>query len=133
MTLVRCMVIAGCLGLLGGCSGKPRGQVPPEALLLQQVNDLFRTASGRTGQSPTQLSDLDRSQALFPRAYAAVQSGEIVVLWGAALKGESEVGKNESVVAYEKNAPTSGGYVLLSAGTVKKMSAAELSAALKGR
>jgi hypothetical protein len=61
-----------------------------------------------------------------------VKSGEVVVLWGAALKGEGAVGQDEAVVAYEKGVPTDGGYVLLSAGTVQKMNAAEFAAAPKG-
>ena len=44
---------------------------------------------------------------------------------------EGETGKNEAVVAYEKDAPTNGGYVLLSAGSVKKMTASEFAAAPK--
>ena len=43
----------------------------------------------------------------------------------------SDLPGNEAVVAYEKNAPTQGGYVLLSAGTVKKVSAAEFASAPK--
>ena len=39
--------------------------------------------------------------------------------------------KGEAVVAYEKQVPTDGGYVLLSAGSVKKMTAEEFAAAPK--
>jgi hypothetical protein len=74
---------------------------------------------------------MDRYQSMYPRAYAAVKSGSVVVIWGAALKGEEQVGEDEAVVAYEKSVPTDGGYVLLSAGTVKKMTAAEFGAAPK--
>jgi hypothetical protein len=68
---------------------------------------------------------------MFPRAYEAVKSGEVVILWGASLKGEGDVGRDEVVVAYVKSVPTDGGHVLLSAGTVKKMTAAEFAAAPK--
>jgi hypothetical protein len=54
-----------------------------------------------------------------------------VVVWGTPIKGEGDAGNDEAVMAYEKAAPTEGGLVLLSAGTVKKMSADELKAVLK--
>jgi hypothetical protein len=62
-----------------------------------------------------------------------VKSGDVVVLWGTTLQGEGDVGKDEIVVAYEKDVPTSGGFVLLSAGTVKKMTADEFKAARPGK
>lgn len=37
------------------------------------------------------------------------------------------------VVAYEKNTPTAGGYVLLTSGEVKKMTTSEFAAAPKAK
>jgi hypothetical protein len=50
------------------------------------------------------------------------------------MKGEGEVrsGGGE-VIAYEKVAPTDGGYVLLTTGEVKEMTAAEFQAAPKAK
>jgi hypothetical protein len=132
MMLVRWAVIAASFGFLAGCSSQPRGQIPGEFTTLQDVNDLLHTAANAAGRIPRKLDDLDRFRSRYPRGYAAVKSGEVVVLWGAALKGEGEAGKGETVVAHEKGVPTDGGYVLLSAGTVKKMTAAEFTAAPKG-
>ena len=133
MKCLRWVVLAAGLGLLAGCSHQPKGgEAVKEYTELQDVNDLLRSAGAAAGRAPANVADLDRYQSLYPRGYAAVKSGDVVVLWGATLKGESEVGKDEAVVAYEKAAPTEGGYVLLSAGTVKKMSAAEFGAAPKG-
>jgi hypothetical protein len=132
MTAVRLLVLAAELGLLAGCSSSNPGKdAPPEYGVLQEVNELLRAAAGAGKRPPARLADLDRYQATFPRAYEAVKSGNVVVLWGAGQKGESEAGKDESVLAYEKTVPTEGGYVLLSAGTVKKMTAAEFNAAPK--
>jgi hypothetical protein len=49
------------------------------------------------------------------------------------MKGEGDAGKEEAVVAYEKTVPASGGYVLLSAGTVKQMTPDEFKAAPKAK
>ena len=94
-------------------------------------NYLIQTAAGASGRSPGSAADLSRYQTMYPRAYQPVRSGDVVVLWGTPLKGESEVGQDEVVLAYEKGVPNDGGYVLLSAGTVNKMTAAEFTAAPK--
>src|SRR5262249_1364818 len=102
------------------------------ATLLQDVNDLLRAASGPSGRMPTKLADLDRVKNNFPRGYEAVKSGNVVVLWGSPAQGEGDIGKtSEAVVAYEKQVPTEGGHVLLSAGSVKKMTADEFAKAPK--
>jgi hypothetical protein len=81
---------------------------------------------------PAGVADLDRYKAMFRRGYEAVKSGSVVVLWGTPLKGEGDVGKGEVVLAYKKGVPTDGGFVLMSAGSVKKMTVAEFKAASKG-
>jgi uncharacterized membrane protein len=79
------------------------------------------------------LSDLEKHRKTFPLAYDAIKKGEIVVLWGVAPKGEGEIAKGggQEVLAYEKAVPQDGGWALLSEGTVKKMTAAEFTAAPK--
>jgi hypothetical protein len=132
MNALRCAILALGFGLLAGCSSQSGGQAAPELTELQEVNELLHTAGGATGRAPARLADIaPRYQSMYPRAYEAVKSGNVVVLWGVPLKGEGQVGKDEAVVAYEKAVPTEGGYVLLSAGTIKKMTAAEFSAAPK--
>jgi hypothetical protein len=131
MMRVPWAVLAAGLSLLAGCSSRPQVDTPPVYTALQDVNDLLHSATDANRRPPAGLADLDRYRSLYPRGYAAIQSGEVVVLWGATLKGEGEAGRDEAVVAYEKGVPTEGGYVLLSAGTVKKMTAAEFNAAPK--
>jgi hypothetical protein len=134
MTLVRCVVIATGLGVALGCSSsQPVGEVPPAYTLLQDVDSLLRSSGGAAGRPPARVADMDRYRSMYPRGYAAVKSGDVVVLWGTALKGEGDAGKDEVVVAYEKSAPSDGGHVLLSAGTVKKMTAAEFNEAPKAK
>jgi hypothetical protein len=128
------LVLAVVFVLLVSRPSRPGEEIPPMVGDLQQVNDLLHVAAGETGRVPDTFDGLGgRANSLYPRGYEAVQSGEIVVLWGAPLQGEGEVGKNEAVVAYEKNVPTEGGYVLFSAGTVKKLTAAEFQAMPKSQ
>jgi hypothetical protein len=117
--------------LVAGCGGPEGERAAPEYGLLREVNDLLHASAGALGRPPAKLDDLSRHKGTYPRGYEALQSGAVVVLWGAALQGEGEVGKGEAVVAYEKAAPSDGGYVLWSAGTVRKMTAAEFNSAPK--
>src|SRR5262245_45542798 len=132
MTFVRCLTVAAGLGLLAGCSPRNAGAAgDPEVTLLQEVNDLLHAGAGASHRAPARLADLRRFENLYPRGYAAVKSGAVVVLWGAPVQGEGAAGRDERVVAYEKGAPTGGGYALLSAGTVRRMTADEFRAAPK--
>jgi len=121
------------LGAAAGCgrSGGGGGGGDAKAATIQEVADLIRSSTQPNGQGPAKLADLSRAQELYPRGYEAVKSGEVVVNWGAGMKGEGEMSKGGDVVAYEKDAPTAGGYVLLSGGEIKHMTAAEYAAAPK--
>lgn len=95
------------------------------------MNDLLHAAADRAGRPPTKVADLNRYQNMYAHGYEAVKSGKVVVVWSQPLKGEGDIAKGgETIAAYEKDVPTEGGYVLMSAGSVKKMSASEFNAAL---
>jgi hypothetical protein len=96
------------------------------------VADLLRAGTQPNGRGPASLTALAKFQSVYYRGYQAIKSGEVVVLWGYGVKGEGEVAKGGGeVIAYEKDTPANGGYVLLSSGEVKQMSAAEFAAAPK--
>jgi hypothetical protein len=121
--------------LASGCSSKPNAGLANTAgapASLTEARDLIR-GGGPNGRPATKLSDLDRARTLFPSGYKAIKDNEIVVLWGTPLKKGSDVeqGVAEDVLAYEKNVPKEGGYVLFSGGTIKKMTAPEFAAAPK--
>jgi hypothetical protein len=100
---------------------------------LQDLKQLLRTAAKRAGHPPARLSDLDPFQSKYPEVYQSVKSGDLVVLWGTPLKTEKDAGKPELVLAYGKDVPTDGGYVLTSAGNVTRMSAAEFASAPRAK
>jgi hypothetical protein len=131
MTLPKYAAIALCAGLLAGCSsGTPTNQGKND---LQELKHLLRAAAKRTGHPPARLSDLDLFQAKYPEVYNLVKSGDLVVLWGTPIKPEKGTGKPEMVLAYGKDVPTDGGYVLMATGNVTKMSAAEFASAPKAK
>lgn len=74
---------------------------------------------------PKQFSDIDQKpySEASSLAFNGVKEGKYVVVWGVSGKDSG------TVLAYEKDAPTQGGMVLMADGTIKKMSADELKAA----
>ncbi len=130
MTILRYLVLAA--GPAFSPVAPPNRRLARTSPCSREVNDLLHASAAAGIEPPASLADLDRHKSMFPRGYEAVKSGEVVVLsWGTPLKGEGQVVLAEAVLAYEKGVPTDGGHVLLSAGTVKKMTAAEFSAAPK--
>lgn len=133
---MRAMLVgAAVVGLAaaGGCGGSspPDGPpTPPAVMALQEVGSMLQASAGRRG--PALAADLAAFEQTMPTGYAAVKSGEVVVVCGAAIPGEGDAASApDEVVAYEKKAPTDGGHVLLLNGTVKAMTAAEFAAAPK--
>jgi len=135
MSLVR-HVTALCvaISLVVGCSssGPGHGEAgSPAVIPLQEVGDLLRAVPGSANRPAARLADFDPFQSMYSKGYDAVKTGEVIVLWGATIKGEGEKGGDEAVAAYEKSAPSAGGYVLLTSGEVKKMTAAQFQSAPK--
>jgi hypothetical protein len=134
MTRIRSLAaLAIGLGLVVGCSSRGPGHGEagsPAVIPLQEVADLLR-AAGSPNRPAARLADFDQFQSMYSKGYDAVKSGDVIVLWGATIKGEGEKGGDEAVAAYEKSAPTAGGYVLLTTGEVKKMTAAQFQATPK--
>lgn len=136
MAFKRMSVAYFSLGLvmLAGCSSKSGAGngPPPQVATLGELTQLLHASTTPSGRAPTKLADLARNQSMFPASYEAVKSGDIVVLWGGAMKDEGDsAGGGGDVIAYEKDTPTNGGYVLLTSGEVKQMSPAEFNSAPK--
>jgi hypothetical protein len=127
LTLVL-LAIAGC-----SSASAPKGgdATPSREDLLTEVGQLLRAYPAKGGKVPAKVGDLAPYEMGGPLGYAAVKSGEIVVVWGATMAGEGDAGGAAEIVAYEKAAPTDGGAVLLQNGQVKKLSAAEFASAPK--
>jgi hypothetical protein len=134
MTHMTRLATLALLAAFAGCSSPGsdagNGQVPDNEAILHEVGGLLRTAGDR---APKKAADLARSEAGFPLGYRAVQSGEVVVVWGARMAGEGDSGASSDVIAYEKQVPAEGGWVLLQNGTVKQMTAAEFATAPKAK
>jgi hypothetical protein len=133
VSLLACASLAfGLSGCGGGRTGGNADQAPEEATLAE-VGDLLRSST-TAGHRPARVSDLAKLEHTYPKGYKAVKSGDVVVIWGGSVAGDGGIEEaGEVVVAYEKNAPTAGGYVLFTNGKIKKLTAAEFASAPKAK
>src|SRR5205823_3309087 len=138
--LGRVLLIGLMAAWLCGCGGGQATLGPAEAAEAKQsstltdVAEAYRVYSITKNQPPKKAADMDTVAAIGGNGVPAVRAGEIVVQWGATLPDTNEEpGKNPSpqVLAYWKQVPEQGGYVLMLDRTVKKMTAEEFKAAPK--
>ncbi|MBX3400929.1 MAG: hypothetical protein KF873_19525 [Gemmataceae bacterium] len=126
------------LALIGfglvGCGEGKKTNGPTEhsqSDVLLEVAGLIRNYSAAKGKGPQKIADLAPYETEFQRGFAAVKSGEVVVLWGGTVAGEGGGSASKTIVAHEKDVPTAGGHVALESGEVVKVSAGEFAAAPK--
>jgi hypothetical protein len=124
-----------CLALLAaGCGGSNQATTPDQAdqIRLTQVGELCRQYQFMKKKPPQKLADLGLVQSMGANGYEALRSGDIVLLYSATLPDlKEDPGHVESseILAYQKQVPESGGYVLLLNRTIKKMTAEEFKSA----
>lgn len=130
-------LVAGLFLLnLAGC-GESTPSDPKEAdesFALNQVAEGYRVYTIAKKKPPTNIKELTELETLAGNGVEAVRKGDIVVQWGAPLPDtDEEPGHSPStdVLAYVKDVPDKGGYVLLLNRSVKKMTAEEFKAAPK--
>jgi hypothetical protein len=135
--MTRFVAISAVLTLslwLTGCSGGPRpaDQSDPAAAQkageLEEIYNLLALYVEQTGRSPTSVKELASLENAYPAGFEQIRSAHVVVVWG----GKPD--KNATaVLAYEKNTPTEGGWVLLANGTIKQMTTDEFKATPKAK
>lgn len=134
--MARTLVLLSALALVG-CSSDSKnapGQQRGNEAVLYEVGGLIQMYSGEAGRGPKKAGDFAKFQNGYPLGFKAVQSGEVVVVWGAKMAGEGEAASApEDVIAYEKKVPTEGGWVLLQNGKTKELTAAEFASAPKAK
>ncbi len=132
----RVLVVFVLAGSATGCGSASR-QVPEEAAESQMLVNLaenYRMYSIAKKQPPRGLADLNAMQAMVGSEIEEVRRGNIIVQWGAKLPDISEepgLVASPEVLAYWKDVPEKGGYVLMLDRTVKKMTPEEFRAAPK--
>jgi hypothetical protein len=128
IALSACVVVASVLP--AGCGGKSDAPAatagsPTAKQSLDDLASLLKEVAEQKKRPPARQADLQQYEAVYLGATLGITRQDIVYVWGSGLTG------GQAVIAYEKDAPTAGGYVLLQDGTVKTMTADEFKAAPK--
>jgi hypothetical protein len=123
------VVLAGAAGGCGGSGAGPGNQPAPDnEQALKELGEVYKYLQYENRPAPRKAADLEEFEGSLPAALPKVRAGDIVVVWNAGYAASSN-----QVLAYEKDAPASGGKVLLRNGTVKAMTAAEFADASKAK
>lgn len=120
----------GLLALAAGCGGGDavKSADPTAKEKLDEVKAMLETVAADRQKPPSKMAEFGTVEPMLPVAGEAIRKGDLVYVWGATLSPGGT-----GVVAYEKNAPTEGGWVLIQDGTVKQMTAEEFQAAPKAK
>jgi hypothetical protein len=129
------VLIAFLAAIATGCTGATATNAEvgaPEVVSLNEVGENYRGLSIYKKAPPKSIKEFTSNEMLIGAGTTAVRDGKIVVQWGSKLPDTGEEpGKVASpeILAYYKEVPDSGGYVLLLDRTVKKMTAEEFKSA----
>jgi hypothetical protein len=118
-----------------GCNSSGKQQTAGQTTAEQDFRELglvYEYIAAEKSYPPRDLEDMRtrHSDALI-MVIPKIESGDYVVFWGV---GRITSGSDsETVLAYEKNAASAGGWVLLRSGTSKRVTAQEFAALRKAR
>lgn len=116
------------LAALAGCSSSNRTSFDPTGKhKMAEIGQMLITLKESNSPPPSSLDDFGRVEPMVPLSAAELRSGEIVFFWGKGLSSATKV------LAHEKKAATEGGWVLMTDGSVKQMSADEFKSAPKAK
>jgi hypothetical protein len=133
--MTKSILTSCCVALLAaGCGGpnRPMTQEEGQQRILTQVGEMYRSYQMSKKKPPGKFADFASVRAVAGNGYEAVRSGDVVLLYGATLPDlDEDPGHSESaeILAYMKDVPQNGGYVLLLNRTIKNMTADEFKAA----
>lgn len=109
-------------------------QESPTATGLQNLGEMYRIYQQTNNKAPKSFAEVRTVEDAAPGGLTGLDEASTVVYWGADLTSLGEMPgavPSDKVLAYDKTALDSGGFVLMLDRTVKKMTADELKAAPK--
>ncbi len=137
-SVIAALGVAAGLLAFGGCDGPSdvgsTTSATSENGPLAQIGSLYRDFWELKKKAPNGLKDFVPSAEAMPEGVNAVKNGDVVVIWGVKLEDLSPQGAGDSadeILAYQKETPDSGGYVLMKNRSIRRMTADEFKAAPK--
>jgi len=111
---------------VAGCGEPARQTVPADKVAQIQLEDvygLYKTHVEKLKRPPSKLEQLYAWEPAYVNGYAAVNEGKVVVVWGVPVPPAP--GTAPTILAYEKDVPSDGGFVLFQDGAVRHLTSAE--------
>jgi hypothetical protein len=105
--------------LASGCGQKDNSDnITPQQSELSDIYGVYRNyMKSHQGQPPEKLSDFKSTRRLNNATLRLLEEGKYVVVWGVKDKDSN------TVLAYEKDAPTNGGWAVMADGALKQLDA----------
>ena len=116
--------LCGC----GGGGAKSGGPTAPSNMdTVADVAEMLKEYCAANKRPPNSLADLEDASATHPVGHAAASTKEFVIYYKVMINSA----KADTVLAYHKDVPASGGVVVMQDGSVKEMTAADFASAPK--
>ena len=112
-----------------GCSSEP-GKTAPSYEAFQPLEDIatmLKAHQDQKNRPPAKRQDLNAFEPIAPIGFHDLMNDQCILVYGVPITTEP----SDVILAYQKDVPVSGGFVLLQDARVKKMTAAEFAAAPK--
>lgn len=119
VTLALVLALTGC----GDSSSAPDADPYQTKVEVKILSSAYLSAIVEIGKSPSKVEDLKLPDSGMVKA---VKNGKYVVVWDVPTKADEK-----TIILYEKDAPTRGGFVATLDGEVTKMTPQEFRAAPK--
>jgi hypothetical protein len=109
---------------MAGCGGKPAASEPTAQ---DELREIYRICRGGGKGGPLAVpKDVEEIRAghfqnVYARGVESLATGRCVLIWSADPSKSPDAAN--TILAYEKDAPSQGGYVAMLDGSVKKLSA----------
>ncbi len=76
------------------------------------------------------VKDVEAYESRFPKAAAAVKSGDVKIIWNKAIKDNSP---SPEIIAYEKSAESGDGWAIKDNGKLEKVTSADVAKVAKSK
>jgi len=116
------------LALGCGSAGETKSEAtgaPSAKQSLEDMVNLLKYLKGENKPPPAKVADIEPIEPLFQSAYLGLVREEIVYQWGTPI----DAAGTDKVLAYEKAAESTSGWVLMQDGTLKTMEASQFKGA----
>ena len=118
---------------LAGCGSKEQASStakgPSNKQMVVDVGEWLKAYAKDYKKAPSKPADLGQYEPTYPDAFQGLTNKIVVSQWGQGLSTGGNAGN--TVLAYEKDVETKGGWVLMQDGSVKEMTPEQFKAAPK--